>query len=86
MLPRLRSTPIALCLLLGLLACSNHSAAPDFREQADWAVGVHPADVLDPEALRAWQAGGAEDVLLVDTRSPREYAVSHLPGAVLWPP
>ncbi len=39
-------------------------------------------DCLAKETLREWLAADAVDLLIIDVRSPDEYAESHIPGAV----
>jgi len=61
------------------------AASDAFDAKARWAVDVFDAPVMTQAQLRDMlEADDAADVLLVDTRSPKEYRVSRLPGAVRW--
>ncbi len=87
-----RAKRVAIALMMGAVAllsgCSNRDAADQsaaFDAKAQWAVEAYDAPVLSQSQLVAMiEADESADVLLVDTRSAREYRVSHLPGAVLW--
>jgi rhodanese-related sulfurtransferase len=73
---------VGLLLLVALGAsCSQRGESETFEAKAEWAAKAFPAPVIGQPELRE----SLDGVLLVDTRTPEEYAVSHLPGAVNWP-
>ncbi|MFW5828905.1 MAG: rhodanese-like domain-containing protein [Planctomycetota bacterium] len=71
-------------VLLGawaLSACS-WTAEPDLAGTIAWVEARHPGvQHVDVDELRRDAGSG---LLLFDVRSPEEYAVSHLPGALYW--
>jgi rhodanese-related sulfurtransferase len=72
---------IALLLAVGLIAsCSSGDFQAGFDRRAERAANAFPAQVITRGELSAL----SDEVLLVDTRSGEECAVSHLPGAVNW--
>ncbi len=72
----------AALLLIASLAnsCSRQEKSPDFEAKAEWATKAFPSPVITQDALLASE----DSILLVDTRTIEEYAVSHLPGAINW--
>jgi len=72
-------------LVAGCAEGADATAAERFEAKAQWAVESFDAPVMTQQRLRELLEGDeAGDVLLVDTRSPEEYRVSRLPGAVRW--
>lgn len=68
------------------VGCSSSMNGDKFEAKAAWATAAFPAPVITQPELRALLDGPARgDVLLVDTRTREEYAVSHLQGAINWP-
>lgn len=60
----------------------NASATPEgFEKKAKWAAEAFPAPLVKQEDVRR----EPQVYLLVDTRIPEEFAVSHLPEAINWP-
>jgi rhodanese-related sulfurtransferase len=75
-----------MALVVFLLLAGWAADAPTLRAQSAFAERLqglyhHPEWLIEPEALHARLSAG-QDVLLLDTRSPDEYRLSHLPGAV----
>ncbi|MFB6195463.1 MAG: rhodanese-like domain-containing protein [Haloplanus sp.] len=73
-----------LCLLDGGLEAwrtvgATETATPDRESTAYDIGGLDEETVVDREAV---EAAVASDAVLVDTRTPAEYAQSHIPGAV----
>ncbi len=73
-------------LLLAWLACSTPEAPPAQTPGAPAAPAPAPATVRQTDAAGLKSAMDAHEVrLLIDVRSPEEYAAGHVPGAVLIP-
>lgn len=77
---RLTQGLLLLASLLGASACSSPDDAGSFEKKAAWAAAAFPAPVLTQQQLQE-----LDEILLVDTRTEAEFAVSHLPGAISWP-
>ncbi|XP_072834505.2 sulfurtransferase Alvin_2599 [Pogona vitticeps] len=51
-----------------------------------WVEGIFPGvELVTTETLQQWMETRPEKLLLLDTRTPAEFDVSHLPGALLVP-
>lgn len=73
-------------LLLAWLACSTPEAPPAPATAGQAAPAPAPATVRQTDAAGLKAAMDAKEVrLLLDVRSPEEYAAGHVPGAVLLP-
>jgi rhodanese-related sulfurtransferase len=77
-----------LLMLFSLLMTGCMSPGGDpFENKAEWAAGSFDAPVITKAELQEkLRNPEGSQVLLVDTRAAGEYAVSHLPGAILWDP
>jgi len=62
-----------------MFGCSRPSESAAFEKKAAWAAQAFPAPVITQEQFREMGK-----VLLIDTRTEAEFAVSHLPGAINW--
>jgi rhodanese-related sulfurtransferase len=71
---RLSTVSVLLCLLImaGAFGCSNR--------QADSAAAE--AKVVDAAEFQELADAGGEDVVILDVRTPGEFAGGHVPGAV----
>jgi rhodanese-related sulfurtransferase len=73
-------------LLLAWLACSTPEAPPTAAPAGHLAPAPVAATVRQTDAAGLKAAMDAHQVrLLIDVRSPEEYAAGHVPGAVLLP-
>ncbi|XP_019401086.1 PREDICTED: probable molybdopterin-synthase adenylyltransferase [Crocodylus porosus] len=53
----------------------------------EWVHESFPeVETVSTETLQSWIENNPEELLILDTRSPAEYEVSHLPGAILIDP
>lgn len=78
------ATRASIGAVFALTGCG--SPIPDFQREAARAAGAFPAPVITlPELITRLGDGSSTGVMLVDTRAPSEFLVSHLPGAIHWP-
>jgi rhodanese-related sulfurtransferase len=88
-IPNLMKWKAGTCLLLAtaMFGCELDSSGPGFAQESKKAVQDFPVPIMTQSELRRVLAAADSTtrVLLVDTRAPEEFAVSHLTGAVSWP-
>ncbi len=67
--------------------CQIGSKVHQLESKADWAVQSFNAPVMTQEQfVQLWSEQPPDGILIVDTRSKEEFAVSHIPGAIFWNP